>query len=65
MASIWQTLQPSRLKSSFAGQGCRGCSQRGVARRNHRSAHKLGKVVYVSHAKFIWLIVRARRSVKN
>src|SRR5580704_10363057 len=52
-------------EQSLACQSCGGRSQRGVAGRNHRSPHKLGEVVYVSHAEFIWLIVNARRGVKN
>src|SRR5258708_29828600 len=52
-------------EQSLACQGCGGRSQRRVAGRNHRSPHKLGKVVYVSHAEFIRLIVNTRRGVKN
>src|SRR5580658_982266 len=48
-----------------ACQSCGGRGQSGVAGRNHRSTHKLSKVIDVSQAEFIWLIVNARRGVKN
>src|ERR1700722_19334098 len=52
-------------EKSLSSQSCGGCGQRGVAGRNHRSTHKLGKVIDVSKAKFIWFIVNARRGIEN
>src|ERR1700753_83513 len=52
-------------EQSLACQSSGGCGQRGVAGWNHRSPHKLSKVVDVRQAEFIWLIVNARSGVKN
>src|SRR5271166_5797219 len=46
-------------------ESSRSCCKRYVARRDHGAANELSKVVDVSQAKVIWLIVNARRGVKN
>src|SRR5271156_881068 len=53
------------VEKSLPSQRCGGRGQCSVAGRNHRSAHKLSKVVDVRQAEFIWLIVNARGGVKN
>src|ERR1700677_181769 len=58
-------VTPNLREKLLACQSCGGCGQRGVAGRNHRSTHKLSKVVDVRQAEFIWLIVNARCGVKN
>src|ERR1700691_6189036 len=58
-------VTPNLREKLLACQSCGGCGQRGVAGRNHRSTYKLSKVVDVRQAEFIWLIVNARRGVKN
>src|ERR1700723_2583956 len=52
-------------KELLALDSSRSCSKRYISRWNHRAAYELSKVIDVSQAKFIWLIVNARRSVKN
>src|SRR5271166_2571399 len=46
-------------------ESSRSCCKRYVARWNHGAAYELSKVVDVSQAKVVWLIVNARRGVKN
>src|SRR5580692_4478813 len=44
---------------------CRSCCKRYVTRWNHGAAYELSKVIDVSQAKVIWLVVNARGGVKN
>ena len=46
-------------------ESSRSCCKRYVARWDHGAAYELSKVIDVSQAKVIWLIVNARRGVKN
>src|SRR5271154_8476 len=46
-------------------ESSRSCCKRYVAGWNHGATYELSKVIDVSQAKVIWLIVNARRGVKN
>src|SRR3984885_9545245 len=65
MDCTWQTLQPTRLKSSWPFKAAGGRGKHCVSRWNHSAAYELSKVVDVSQSEIIWLIFHAGRSVED